>query len=163
MSRVKEEMAPGDYEIDPQAISRFEDKFIPEPNSGCWLWTAAISGKGYGRFGLGGKSRIASRVSYRIYKGDVPSRMFVCHTCDNPSCVNPDHLWLGSLTDNVRDCAQKGRLQNQRITHCAHGHPYDAENTYRQTKGRGCRTCRRVYVRRHKAKIKAASRLGDTQ
>jgi hypothetical protein len=97
-------------------IQRFEAKFIPEPNSGCWLWTAATDGRGYGRFRIGSKtdgtrrSAIAPRISWSIYKGELPDDACVLHRCDNPYCVNPDHLFLGSHLDNMQDCVKKHRI-----------------------------------------------------
>lgn len=91
---------------------RFEAKFVPVPESGCWLWEGAvIAATGYGRFGMG-HSRVeyAHRASWSIYKGDIPYGMFVCHKCDTRTCVNPDHLFLGTAKDNMRDCSNKGRL-----------------------------------------------------
>ncbi|MHB8273075.1 HNH endonuclease [Bradyrhizobium sp.] len=96
-------------------IDRFEQKFIPEPNSGCWLWTAATDEHGYGRFRIGSKidgtrrTAIAPRVSWSIYKGKIPEATNVLHSCDNPYCVNPDHLFLGTQNDNMKDCSAKGR------------------------------------------------------
>lgn len=90
---------------------RFHDKISPEPNSGCWLWTGGTNEHGYGIIGLGRRSEgvgKAHRVAYRLYKCD-PGDGVVMHKCDNPACVNPDHLALGSLSDNSRDCARKGR------------------------------------------------------
>jgi HNH endonuclease len=87
-------------------LDRFEEKFIPEPNSGCWLWLAALN-CGYGVFGLRDgpvmRTRIASRASWMIYRGPIPPGLFVCHKCDVTSCVNPDHLYLGTQFDNMRD------------------------------------------------------------
>jgi hypothetical protein len=164
MSRVKEELAPQDYEISPRLITRFERKFIPEPNSGCWLWTDAVTAKGYGRILVGNKSRIASRVSHYIYKGTIPTGLLVCHTCDTPSCVNPDHLWLGSAADNMKDCSDKGRFSNQRVNYCKSGHTFDDENTYRQSNGgRGCRICQRASVRKHRAKAKQYAVVGHAR
>ncbi len=88
---------------------RFEEKFIPEPNSGCWLWTAVCKKKGYGLFGMGRSMRLAHRVSFDLYVGEIPDGMFVCHKCDTPACVNPDHLFLGTVSDNARDMVNKGR------------------------------------------------------
>ena len=90
---------------------RFEEKFIPEPNSGCWLWVAADR-KGYGAFWYEGSHSPAHRISYALYKGEVPDGLHVCHRCDTPACVNPDHLFLGTHTDNMRDKVAKGRERN---------------------------------------------------
>lgn len=87
---------------------RFEDKFIKGDKKECWLWQASIS-NGYGNLTYKNKSYIASRVSYQLYIGEIKSNMFVCHKCDNPLCVNPNHLFLGSPTDNVKDMMSKQR------------------------------------------------------
>ena len=90
--------------------TKFEEKIAYEPNSGCWLWTASLTEKGYGRFQVGGESRRAHRVSYELHNGAIPDNMEVCHSCDVRSCVNPAHLFLGSRRDNMLDCASKGRI-----------------------------------------------------
>lgn len=90
---------------------RFHDKISPEPNSGCWLWTGATKELDYGVIGLGRREEgtdKAHRVAYRLYKGDIGG-LNVLHSCDTPCCVNPDHLFLGSLSDNMRDCVRKRR------------------------------------------------------
>lgn len=89
---------------------RFEDKFESITESGCWIWTAYSLPNGYGRFGLNGKTELAHRAAYMLYKGRIPEGMCVCHTCDTPACVNPDHLFLGTHVDNMQDCKSKGRL-----------------------------------------------------
>lgn len=84
------------------------------PN-GCWLWVGGHSGRGYPRIDVNQKSEYAHRVSWMVHKGPIPEGMQVLHNCptgDNPMCVNPDHLFLGSHTENMRDMAQKGRRRS---------------------------------------------------
>lgn len=87
---------------------RFMDKV--EKTDGCWLWTAYRNNKGYGVIRVDGRSEIASRIAYLIFKGD-PGDMHVLHTCDGgpDGCVRPEHLWLGTHLDSMRDRDQKGR------------------------------------------------------
>jgi len=93
--------------------SKFEQRYIPEPNTGCWLWTAALSPSGYGSVWPEGRrvgtSWRAHRLAYVLFRGDIPEGMQVLHRCDTPSCVNPDHLFLGTPADNKRDERAKGR------------------------------------------------------
>ena len=93
----------------PDYLSRFEEKFIPEPNSGCWLWTASQSGHGYGYFFMDGRGTRAHRAAWILYQGEIPNDLCVLHKCDNPQCVNPDHLWLGSHAENMIDRGKKAR------------------------------------------------------
>ncbi len=91
------------------ALDFFERSYITEPNSGCWLWEAGASKAGYGLIQCADYYGFAHRYSYTKFKGNIPKGKFVCHKCDMPPCVNPDHLWLGSHADNMQDCARKGR------------------------------------------------------
>jgi hypothetical protein len=75
----------------------------------CWPYTGATRANGYGRLRIEGRYELAHRVAYRLANGQVPSDMFVCHSCDNPICCNPSHLWLGDHADNMADRQQKGR------------------------------------------------------
>jgi hypothetical protein len=86
---------------------------IPEGN-GCWEWTGCQDANGYGRFCLKGQRRLASRVSWMLHNGAIPEGLFVCHKCDNPPCVNPAHLFLGTAKDNMQDCKRKGRMRHER-------------------------------------------------
>ena len=89
----------------------FTDK---STGDGCWLWQGSTDTDGYGRIAYKGKTHKAHRLSWQIHKGQIPDGMDVCHTCDNPPCVNPDHLWLGTDADNMRDRDQKKRTANGR-------------------------------------------------
>lgn len=94
---------------------RFFRYAFPEPNTGCWLWGASLKeGKcgGYGQLKVNGKEVTAHRVSYMIHKGPIPKGLYVLHTCDVRSCVNPDHLFLGTQKDNIHDMMKKGRANH---------------------------------------------------
>lgn len=111
---------------DEHAIARFWSKVAK--GDGCWLWTAGKGARDYGLFGVPcwwGPRRAAvraHRLSWAITHGRVPpSDMCICHRCDNPTCVRPDHLFLGTLKDNVQDCERKGRGNHAKgeRQHCA--------------------------------------------
>ncbi len=106
---------------------------IPEPNSGCWLWTGTVNRGGYAR---GGKIH---RLTYEIFKGPIQANMTVDHICRVRCCINPDHLQLVTQGDNVRRAIRKLK------THCNYGHELTAENLVIRPKRRGAgqsRTCR---------------------
>lgn len=81
---------------------------IPNKKTGCIEWQKGGGGE-YGSVQFNGKRERVNRVSYRLNVGEIPDGLFVCHHCDNPPCINPDHLFLGTQTDNMRDMASKGR------------------------------------------------------
>lgn len=89
-------------------LERFEKYFTK--SRGCWEWKGRISSFGYGQFAITwGDTWQAHRLSFKLYKGEDPGKLCVCHTCDNRKCVNPKHLWLGTRKDNVQDMIRKGR------------------------------------------------------
>ena len=98
---------PNQFSGTPQ--ERFDEKWMPIPESGCWLWTAFIHRDGYGLFRYKGRIQRAHRVSYMINVAPIPAGMHVCHTCDVTSCVNPSHLFLGTHQDNMTDMHNKDR------------------------------------------------------
>ncbi len=120
----------------------------------CWNWTASKCIKGYGFFGLGNVVIRAHRVAFIISTGTSPNPLHVLHRCDNPSCVNPSHLFTGTNTDNVRDSVKKGRHCGQSKTHCIKGHPFNASNTIHFRGWRRCRICQQVRAKAWKQKQK---------
>lgn len=125
----------------------------------CWIWDGAFTSHKLGARSrpsvrIDKKGLLAARIIYYLWFGKDPGTLFVCHTCDNASCVNPAHLWLGTHTDNMIDMASKGRAKNPQTqkTHCPQGHEYNSENTYYgMRKGcqvRQCRICGRERKRK---------------
>jgi hypothetical protein len=92
------------------------DRFLARVNvvtDGCWLWTGGHTGSGRPTFHANGKTVVAARVSYELFKGPIPVGLLVCHTCDVAGCVNPEHLFVGTQGDNVRDMWTKGRADHR--------------------------------------------------
>lgn len=123
---------------------------IPEPNSGCHLWLG--NGRKYGRVTLAGQGMYAHRLAWQFAHGPIPEGMMVLHRCDVGLCVNPDHLFLGTQTDNMRDMVSKGRghFRHRGQTHCLRGHEYAVTGVYQtqRIRARGdvapqrqCRQC----------------------
>lgn len=136
-----------------------------DPDS-CIIWLKSKTEDGYGYFCLPGKVVVrAHRASYLIANGELPSTAFICHRCDNPGCVNPAHLFLGTNRSNILDASAKGRLWNQRKTHCKNGHAFTPENTNTNLRGRKrqCMTCVRECNARRKLKIAAIARQGASK
>lgn len=89
-----------------QKLERFS---MPEPNSGCWLWLGHTCREGYGRVRFEKETRLAHRVSWIVHRGPLPPGAVLLHKCDNPACINPDHLRPGTQADNIADMVAKGR------------------------------------------------------
>lgn len=132
------------------------DKFWAkvQTSANCWVWQSAVSPFGHGIFRPFGRLRFfAHRVSWELTHGPIPEDLVVCHKCDNPPCVRPDHLFLGTQAENIADCKTKGRLANHlkarsSLPACKHGHLYTPENTHLRPVGDGrfyrrCKTCSR--------------------
>lgn len=127
-----------------------EERFMlyvcPDPNSGCWLWSGADDGNGYGLFGVSNDNRSekAHRVSYKLFKGKISKGLVLDHLCRVRCCVNPEHLEQVTMRENNR----RGLNGILRIpqSHCKRGHKLSGENLYTHKKDgrRGCRACRKM-------------------
>lgn len=110
-------MPTGVYKRDPDKVwkpkplaERFWSMVDKSSSNGCWNWTGALQGRGYGIISLKHKNLMAHRVSYEIHNGKINKDNFICHLCDNRKCVNPLHLFQGTAKDNTQDASNKNRL-----------------------------------------------------
>lgn len=133
----------------------FDRKWIPEPNSGCWLWLGCVDEKGYGRVSLGGRLFPAHSRSYQRAKGRIPRGLEIDHLCRNPSCVNPDHL--EPVTKQVNALRGIRSTRARAATHCPNGHEWTAVNTYRHPRSgsRVCRRCTTTSQEKYRSRINA--------
>lgn len=149
-SKAGDPLAGGRFK--PQGTEPLEVRLrenITEAPNGCWEWTGNLNDSGYGvitAVNHGYTMARVHRIMFERENGDIPDGMEVRHKCDNPPCVNPDHLVLGTHADNMRDMAERGRALRET---CKNGHPWTDEYVaYRPDGGRLCRVCKDAWRRR---------------
>lgn len=131
---------------------RFWDKVVTlrDPDA-CWGWLASLNEDGYGRLQADTKKyRPATHVSWFLHRGVWPE-FNLLHSCDNPPCTNIRHLSEGNQKENMQQAAKRGRLRQQKVTHCPQGHPYDSSNTRFSQGRRICRACVRQAMKSYLA------------
>ena len=140
----------------------FQDRFYKNVSvrgdDECWPWIGVRLRAGYGQFNHRYTRIVASRVAWELAnQRTIPHGLFACHSCDNPPCCNPRHIWLGTASDNVRDMVAKGRHRGfcpRHSDYCKRGHRYDTQRPYpSQKQKRHCHICHTIT----KAAKKAAS------
>lgn len=145
---------------------RFWEKVDKRGPNECWPWMGSAHARGYGQIWVNGRLEKATRVSWSLKNGKpFPRHLDACHTCDNPNCVNPSHIWPGTMSDNIKDAYRKGRvvLKPRRKEDypvrlvCPNGHRMTDENTYINRFGtRVCRACAKASRKKYANKMKAA-------
>jgi|SRR5208282_2816987 len=113
-ARCKHSGQSGEMMNAEQRKQKFLESVAMIPEAGCWIWLKAVNHSGYGIVGYLGASKLAHRVSWMLFRGNIPDGLGVLHRCDVPPCVNPHHLFLGSRSSNSQDAANKGRLHCQK-------------------------------------------------
>jgi len=130
-------------------------KRIDLGENGCWIYSRGKTTAGYGVLYHEEKQQLAHRLSYEAFIGPIPEGMNICHRCDNPPCVNYNHLFAGTQKQNLKDMKEKGRNFFSKRNHCPKGHIFDGENTIIYRGYRICKTCKyesnRQYHKRRKS------------
>lgn len=163
--RSRQSVRPNDPSYDAHVLAHIKTKVTIDPITGCWLWQGFIQPErmtdrgfrvgGYGNIGYRGRNISVHRAVWMIHNGLQPKGMDVCHTCDVRRCCNPEHLWLGTRSQNLRDMADKRRGpcgQKAAKTTCDRGHPLSGDNVQLSNKGRrrSCKECDRILHRQPK-------------
>lgn len=145
-------------DISDKDLCRFMSKIYFFDRDKCWNWTGAKHVRGYGTFKYRGTNFRAHRFSYLIAKGEIPTRFSICHSCDTPSCVNPDHLVAGTHSQNMRESVLRKRHRHSKQTHCKSGHELIPENLIKLSSPiRSCaplRMCKICHKLRARNKVK---------
>ncbi|MUN41437.1 HNH endonuclease [Actinomadura litoris] len=152
-------------EIAPRFVDDFWSQVEKTHDYGCWLWTGKADPKGYGRW----KSKhLAHREAWRRERGPIPDGIWILHHCDTPPCVNPAHLYPGTVVENVRDAVARGRAYRPpRKTHCPRGHAKEGDNlVVVHQQGREvhrCRTCENERSNRRQKEARRSRGLRQTR
>lgn len=154
-SRSRKRGPDGRFVSDGTLVSRFWPKVDKRGPDECWPWTGKQNTQGYGRMGR----VIATHAALALVGSSRPSLAHgACHTCDNPWCVNPAHLWWGTQAENTEDCIRKGRHPPSQQTHCKRGHPLSGDNLMSFAKpARICRTCEAARKRAFRSRQRIAA------
>lgn len=147
-----------DDEVMAEMRAKIAEKSQRDPKTGCVVWQGrARHPFGYGLVSIGPRNDnhvfTTSRLSYLAHFGFIPHGMVVRHRCDNPACVNPAHLELGTQAQNLKDMAERGRARNQNTgkRYCKRGHEFTPENTYQYAYGKHCKTCVKLRAQQRRA------------
>ena len=120
---------------------KYSNPYVEDPDSGCWIWQGTKTPRGYGTCQRNGKGVYAHRLYWEQANGPIPDGLTIDHLCNNPSCVNPDHIALATQYDNMMRGSGPSAV-NARKTHCVRGHEFTPDNTYISKTGkRRCRAC----------------------
>lgn len=139
--------------MDDLIKTKFISKCYYNPETRCVEWSGSKNYKGYGYFA----GTRAHRAAWKIYVGDIPADKHVLHKCDNPGCVNPEHLWLGTHAENMTDRFKKGRYTTIQKNRCTKGHWLNDKNILKLSRKNRkdeiiCKTCRYAYKEKYHQK-----------